>query len=261
MSMLARVSKPVIKPPRWVIHGMGGVGKTRLGASTKAPVFLPAEDGLWDPTIPAMPRPRSYGEVIEAITDLLKGQHEYNSFVIDTIDQVEPLVWREVCQGRSDNRKQYDNIEDFGYGKGYNYADPFWIELFQGLDALRSERQMTVMVLCHNEVKSIDDPQIGPYDRITPKLHKRANALMHEWADVVGYLAIERTAIEKEGGKGRTLTTSQVTGRRILYLEDRGGFVAKNRFDLPAQVEIPKDQPFSVLRNEIAKRLAPPKES
>ncbi len=263
MSMLSRIqTKPTIKPPRIVIHGKGGVGKTTFGASTRKPIFLPCEEGLGTLEVPAFPKPNDYAEAMEAIEDLLKPDHGFSSLVVDTVDHFEPLVWAEVCRQHSEGKKQYTNIEDFGYGKGYLYADPLWTDFFHGLDALRRERGMTVCVLCHNEVKTVDDPQVGPYDRITPKLHKRANALLHEWADIVGYLDIERTAVEREGSKGRTMTTSVVTGRRMLYLEDRGGFVAKNRYSLPSQIQLPQEEPFSALRAELAKRLqAAPKEN
>lgn len=256
MSMLSRVqAKPKVLPPRIVIHGTGGVGKTTFGASAKDPIFIPFEDGLGFLDAPAFTKPIDYSESIEAIEELLKTEHQYRSLVIDTIDHFEPLVWAEVCRRNSEGRKIYENIESIGYGKGYIFADPLWTDFFHGLDALRREKSMTVIVLSHNEIKTVDDPMIGPYDRITPKLHKRANALLHEWADVEGYLAIERVAMEKEGSKGRTISTSTTTGRRMLYLEDRGGFVAKNRYSLPPQIEIPESEPFSALRNEIAKRL------
>jgi hypothetical protein len=258
MSMLARVqAKPSLKPPRIVIHGKGGVGKTTFGASTRRPVVLPLEDGLGTLEIPVLPKPIAYSDVMQVLEELLKLDHEYGTLVIDTIDHFEPLVWAEVCQKHSEGRKKYESVEDFGYGKGYIYADPLWTEFFRGLDALRRERNMMIVVLCHNETKTVDDPHIGPYDRITPKLHKRANALLHEWADIVGYLDIEKSVTEKEGSKGRKVVTATTTGRRMLYLEDRGGFVAKNRYSLPAQIQIPEVEPFSALRNEIAKRLAP----
>lgn len=262
MSMLSRVQdKPALKPPRIVIHGTGGVGKTTFGASAKAPIFLPFEDGLGMLDVPAFPKPNDYAETIDAIQELRKAEHGYRSLVIDTADHFEPLVWAEICKRNSEGRKVYENIESFGYGKGYLFADPLWTEFFQGLDALRREKGMTVIVLCHSETKTVEDPMIGPYDRITPKLHKRANALLHEWADIEGFLGIERVAIEKEGSKGRKMSTATATGRRMLYLEDRGGFSAKNRYSLPSQIEIPANEPFAALRNEIAKRLSPAKES
>lgn len=261
MSMLSRVeTKPKLKPPRVVIHGKGGVGKTTFGASARKPVFVPFEDGLGVLEVPAMPRPADYAETMEAIEELLKVDHEYVTLVLDTIDHFEPLVWAEVCRSKSEGKNKYANIEDFGYGKGFSFADPLWIQFFQGLDALRRDRNMTVIVLSHNEVKPVDDPLIGSYDRITPKLHKRANALLHEWADIVGYLDIELSTVEKEGNKGRKMKTTTATGRRMLYLEDRGGFVAKNRFSLPTQIEIPEVEPFSALRNAIMARFAAQKD-
>jgi hypothetical protein len=262
MSMLSRVQhEPTIKPPRIVVHGKGGVGKTTFGADARKPLFLPCEEGLGTLKVPALPRPNTYGDVAEALEELLKTKHDFGSLVVDTIDHFEPLVWAEVCRKHTDSKKKYSNIEDFGYGKGYLYADPLWTDFFHGLDALRRERDMTIIILCHNETKTVDDPMIGPYDRITPKLHKRANALLHEWADVVGYLDIERMITEKEGSKGRKMDTIMTTGRRMLYLEDRGGFVAKNRFGLPVQIEIPEKEPFNALRRELVKRLQAAKEA
>ena len=110
---------------------------------------------------------------------------------------------------------------------------------------------MLVMVLCHNRRKTVQDPIIGPHDRMEPKLHDRANALLYEWADVVGYLDIERTQIDREGASGRKTTTAASTGQRFLYLEDRGSFKAKNRYSLPPVIEIPKDNPYDPLRNAI----------
>ena len=135
-------------------------------------------------------------------------------------------------------------------------ADPLWIAWFKSLDVLRA-RGMTVIVLCHNEEKSIEDPRIGTYTRTTPKLHKRANALLYEWADVVGYLDIERVAIDKgsEDGLAKKTRTAMTTGARVLYLEDMGGFVAKNRYDLPSSIPIPKEHPYQALRSEMVKAL------
>ncbi len=254
MGMLDQVTvKPTLKPPRIVIHGRGGVGKTTFGASAKSPIVLPCEEGLGVLEVPHFPTPQDYGDVASALEELRKGEHSYSSLVVDTIDHLEPLVWQKICQDRSTSSKSYKHIEDFGYGKGYAYADPVWTGFFHALDALRRERSMTMIVLCHNEMKTVDDPAIGPYTRVEPKLHKRANALMYEWADIVGYLDTERTPVEKEGSKGRSTLTSQATGRRMLRLEDMGGFVAKNRMSLPAALSIPKENGFSVLRDAVMK--------
>jgi hypothetical protein len=249
-----------IDPPRIVIHGADGAGKTTFAASMLRPVVLPCEDGRGVLKVPMLPVPHEYGEVMEAIDELLKVDHEYRSFVVDTVDRLEPLIWDQTCRAHTTGKNKYEHIEDFGYAKGYLYADPYWQEFFQGLDALRREKSMTICVLCHSAVVEIKDPNLGPYHKIEPRIHKRGNELLRQWADIVGYLEIERVAVDQgdqSAGKGKTIRTAAVTGRRVLYLEDQGSFKAKNRYGLPPEIEIPLDQPFEALRSEVMKRIQP----
>lgn len=245
-----------VKPPRIVIHGKPGVGKTSFAADAAGVLFMPLEDGLGLHSVAHLPQPKSYEEVMSALIELGRDEHPYKVLAIDTIDKFEPLVWQKVCEDAGKN-----NIEDFGYGKGYIKTDPLWIEFFHALDAIRA-RGMTTLILCHNAGMMIDDPQIGTYTKWSPKLHKRADALLYEWADIVGYLDTERAAIDRgEKDSQRKTRTSASSGTRVLYLEDRGAFIAKNRFDLPEKVTIPKDQPYQAFRNVLLRAIAPKKEA
>jgi hypothetical protein len=198
---------------------------------------------------------------MNSIAELANDKHTFKALGIDTIDKIEPLVWQHTCTEKSGNSRTYENIEDFGYGKGYLFADPYWIAFFQALDTLRRERKMTIVVLCHNERRTVEDPLIGPHDRIHPKLHKRANALLYEWADVVGFLEIEKVASDKQGQRDRKTRTALSTGQRVLNLEDRGSFTAKNRYGLLAQIAIPQENPYKPLRDAIATALDKKKEA
>jgi hypothetical protein len=250
--MLSSVtSSAPLLPPRILIHGHGKVGKTTFGADAPSPLLMQLEEGAGVLNVPSVPHEllSSYGDAMNVLYELGTEQHEYKTLVIDTIDHLEPLVWNEVCvQGGK------GHIEDFGWGKGYVTADVYWIAWFKALDLLRRQG-MTVIILCHDEDKIIDDPLVGAYTRTQPKLHKRANALMYEWADVIGYLAIERMARDAGEEGGRTTRTSRATGQRILYLEDTGGAVAGNRFGLPTSVMVPFESPYQSLRSELHKAL------
>lgn len=255
-ALLSKVTRSIeMLPPRIVIHSEAGAGKTTLMGDVPGIIVLPAEDGLGILDVPHFEQPESFADVLNAVAELHRENHEYRALGIDTVDKIEPLIWAEACARGSTDRKTLSNIEDFGYGKGYVYADPYWIQLFQALDVLRRDRKMTIVVVSHNERRTVEDPQIGPHDRIAPKLHKRANALMQEWADVVGFLEMEKTAVEKPGKQGRATRTALMTGSRMLHLEDFGTFVAKNRYGLPPTIEIPKEHPYAALRKALLEAM------
>lgn len=236
------------KNPRFVFTGPLGVGKTWLASSALNPVFQAFEEGEGVLELKAMPKPTSYEDAMNQLAELANEKHPYKTLVVDTIDAFEPLVWDKLCEGT-----KCENIEQFGYGKGYTMADSLWIPWFRRLDVLRDKREMTIIILCHNETKTIDDPMIGSYTRTIPKIHKRSSALMCEWADIVGFLDIERIASDVGKKGGRETRASRTTGQRILYLEDQGAFIAKNRYDLPPKLAIPKENGFAVIRAELMK--------
>ncbi len=244
MSLLQQVTnEPTPKPPRVLIYSQGGVGKTTFAAGIPGVLVIPVEDGEGNLSYPRLPRPQSYDDVKNAIVELLQTEHSYRALVLDTADRFEPLVHRKVCDDRGK-----PTIEDFGYGKGYTFADPLWLELFRGFDALRAQKGMSIVVLAQSEIKTIEDPVIGAYDKVITKLHKRADALLYEWCDVCGYAQIERAASTKENARGREVATSSTTGRRILSLEDTGAFKAKNRYGLPPRMDLS----WGALRDAIA---------
>ncbi len=240
-----------VKMPRIVITGPLGVGKTWFAFSSLNPVFQAFEDGegvLWD-KIKAMPKPTSYDDAMNQLAELASAKHEFKTLVVDTIDAFEPLVWDKLCEGT-----KFTSVEGFGYGKGYTMADALWIDWLRALDTLRA-KGLTVIVICHTQTKTIDDPMVGSYTRTIPRVHARASALLCEWADIVGYLDVERIAHDAGKTGGRETRTSRTTGQRILHLEDSGAFVAKNRYDLPPQLMIPKKEGFAVLREELKTAL------
>jgi hypothetical protein len=70
--------------------------------------------------------------VINALNTLYTKEHPFQTLVVDSLDWLEPLVWAHTAfMGGK------DNIEDFGYGKGYKFADEHWRTFLDGLDALR----------------------------------------------------------------------------------------------------------------------------
>lgn len=219
------------KPPKLVIYGAGGVGKSTLAAKFPAPIFVQTEDGLGTIDTPRFPQSRTLGEVIEALSLLYNEQHQYQTVVIDSADWLEPLIWADVCA-----EKQVKHIDDLGYGKGYAIALDRWTNIIQWLDYLNIYKGMAVVIIAHGDVKTFNDPQ-QPYDRWTLKLHQKAAGKLVEFSDAVLFGKKHVAVMEKKEGFSKEKKTYS-NGTRLLHTED-GGIVAKNRFNMPT--EIPMD--------------------
>lgn len=227
------IKKRTPKPPRIVIHGVQGIGKTTFLSKMPNPILIPIEDGLGDIDIEAFPQALAFDDVMRALGSLYTEPHDYLTVGLDTMDALEPMVWAETAR-----RGNKASIESWDYGKGFQFASEVWAELFQGLDALRNERNMSVVLISHSEIKSYTPPDADPYDRYQLKLHRRASALVQEWADVVAFAHWETFTKSTDLGFKKTATRGLGTGNRLLALEERPAWNAKNRYSLPAEMPL-----------------------
>jgi hypothetical protein len=228
-------------PPRIVLHGPQGIGKTTFAAEAPVPVFIPTEDGLAGVNVPAFPLCTDFGQVKEALAVLQ--EKEYRTIVIDSADWLEALIHKHTAAEHSK-----DNIEAFGYGKGYVLALQHWRELLKILDWYR-RKGTTIIFLCHSEIRRFDSPDAESYDRYFLKLHKSAAALLTEWADIVAFANWLVLTTESDQGFGQKRVRGIGNGQRVLHLEERPSHIAKSRYRLPAQVELEW--------HELAKHLNP----
>ena len=146
-----------LKPPFIVVYGQAGVGKTTLGAQAPNPVFLQTEAGEGTLEINAFPQVKDFAEALEAIATLIEHEHDYETLVIDSLDHLEPIIWKEVCKTQG-----IDSIEKLGYGKGYVFALDYWRELMAALNALRAKKGMAVIMIAHTTFVSSSRPTQTP---------------------------------------------------------------------------------------------------
>lgn len=251
---LASISRdPVVAPPRVLVYGPHKVGKTTFGASAPSPIVVPTEEGIGHLPVAHFPLLQTFQEVTEALGSLLHEPHEFVTMVLDSLDWLEPIIWRRTAE-----RGGKKDIEDFGYGKGYMSALDDWRIIMDLMNRIRMERSMAIVLLAHAQVKRFDDPSNEPYDRYQIKLHDRASALIEEWADAILFLN-HRVAIAKDDvGFNKKVARGVGSGERILYTEERPAFKAGNRYSLPAQLACPPVGGWSVFQDAMLASIAGP---
>ena len=211
-----------------LIYGTDGVGKSTMCSHAPKPIFVGAEKGTEQLDVARFPQTESIAELLEQLRALQTEKHEFQTVVLDSLDWIEPLIWKSVC-----DEAKVEHIEQAfgGYGKGYVRALDLWRTLLKELAILN--RKMHVLMIGHAQIKSFQDPDLASaYDRYQLKINDKAAALVREAADAVLFARFE-TEVIRDGGNGRSKAKVRGEGVRIMYTESRPAFDAKNRFNLP----------------------------
>ena len=231
LSIISKTTMP--QAIQFVVYGNAGVGKTTLASQAPKPIFIQTEDGAGNLELDAFPLATSYDQVLNMVMALGQQDHGYKTVVIDSIDHLEPLIWKKVCE-----LNNWETIESPGYGKGFLAAADLWREIIKQLTGLREFKHMHVILIAHSVIRAHRDPEIEEVSRHELKLHQRASALITETSDVVAFCKHKITTKKEDTGFGNTRSRGISTGRRVMATQESPSYVAKNRFGLPAELDL-----------------------
>lgn len=231
------------RPTAAIIYGVPGIGKTSLAAQVPGIVFLTddKEDGISTlksaglvPEVPQFPKMTNWLDVLDVLGNLATGEHKHRAIAIDALGGFERLCHEYVCQ--RDFAGDWTDKGFMGYMRGFEVALADWRLFLNAIDRLRDERAMSVFLLGHAKIAPHHNP-LGPdYDRYMVDLHHKTWSLTHKWADMVLFanfeVAFAKNEESKQKGKARGGQT------RILYSEHTAAFDAKNRHNLPSEIEM-----------------------
>lgn len=230
------------QPPRLLIYGPEKMGKTTLASEFPNPVFLQTEKGESGALeLTSFGHLTSYEQVIEAIGALAAEENNFQTVVLDSVSALQKLIWDKVC--RDSNVKSIE-LAGGGYGKGYIEADNLWLEVLDGLNFLRNERGMAVVLIGHAVISRFDDPETQSYSRYDIDLHKRAEGLLKREVDAI--LLVKKDVTIKTEGKGER-ARADGGDTRWIYTEGKPAFTAGNRYDMPARLIYQRGQGFAAL--------------
>jgi len=236
--------KGEFKPPRIVLNAVEGWGKTSCAAYAPALALLMAKGETgYETLLGAGLVPQVDTAYVESWPALLafvnkmaeveKPNHKVLAF--DALGGFERLCHEHVCS--RDFKSVWGEKGFSSYQKGYDLAVTDWLMLLAGLDRLRA-RGVTILMLGHVQIRPFKNPLGEDFDRYVANIHHKTWGVTHKWADAVLF------------GNFRTVLDTLTPGARpkgiggtdrVLYCERRDAYDAKNRYNLPAQLDIPDD--------------------
>lgn len=211
--------------PRLMLYGVEGIGKTTFAAGAPDPVFICTEDGLGSLQVDHFPLATKASDVLDAIGALWNEKHEFKTVVLDSVDWLDNMIWADV--------EAKHDAKDLAYGKGAMIVADRWREVLAGLNALRNDKGMIVMLLAHCQIKRFDSPEVEPFDRYQPKLQERSNAILREWVDALLFANYKTIVRKDDVGFNKTNNRGISTGERLLFTSEKPAYMAKNRYSLP----------------------------
>ena len=240
-------------PPRVMIYGYEGVGKSTFAASAPKPIFIQTENGLNQISTNKFPLAKTWDEVVAQMSAIAEEEHDFQTLVIDSLSGLERLIFAEVCK-----RFGVKNIEkaDGGYARGYKHALDWWETFLQGLEVISTKRNMMIILIAHVGVQEVKDPESQTYHRTAPRMHHLAEGMISQWCDAV-LQAKQNFRIQKttEGfGSERAIATALGAdgGERVIRTVGTAAVIAKNRFGLPEYMPLDFNTFFEAVTKSIS---------
>jgi hypothetical protein len=116
---------------------------------------------------------------------------------------------------------------------------------------LRDDRKMNIILIAHAETFRFDSPTTDPYARYQPSLPKKVRDLIQDSAEIIAFINHRVSIVKEDVGFNKEVKRGTGAGVRMVYLDERPGFIAGNRYGMPSEVQFQKGKGWA----ELAKHL------
>lgn len=223
----------ITKAVKVVVYGPEGIGKSTFASKFPNPLFIDTEGSTNHMDLARFDKPSSWTMLNQQIQYVKSNPDICDTLVIDTIDWAERLCVEDVCA-----RYHKSGIEEFGYGNGYVYTKEEFGRFLNRLEDI-IDVGINVVLTAHAQMRKFEQPdEMGAYDRWELKLGKKTSSqtapLVKEWADMLLFAnyKVFSVAVDDKGKKHKAQG-----GKRVMYTSHHPCWDAKNRFDLPEELD------------------------
>lgn len=218
-------------PIKCVIYGPESIGKTTLASEFPNALIVDVENGSNALNVRRVRCDKSWEELLSTVKEIIETPNICKSIVIDTADWAEYLCAKYVCEK---NKKA--NIDDFGYGKGYTYLTEEFKKLLDLLDEA-VDKGLNVVVTAHAKPRKFELPEeMGSFDRYELKTSKNTSPILKEWCDCLLFCNFKTIVISDSNNKKKAQGA-----KRTIYTTHSAVYDAKNRFNLPEELDMSID--------------------
>ncbi len=221
-----------LRAPRMIVLGVEKIGKSTFACGSQfeegklvkiglnSPIVLPirGEEGADALNVPQFPTAKTLDDVMQSIGALYVGEHEYRTLVLDSASALHPLICDEVCV-----ENNVENIRKMtGFRTGEAAVVNKWRRITDGLDALRDEKGMAIIIIGHVKVKQFKNPEGENWDTFDFDLDmNEVGDLLKRWADAI-FFAGTKVSVKKEGedknfSKAKRTAKDATGGQRYLF--------------------------------------------
>lgn len=214
-------------PIKTVIYGAEGVGKSSLAAKFPNPLFLDTEGGTSRLNVRRI-RIGGWEELLETVKEIIATPEVCKTLVLDTADWAEAYCIDYICK-----KYRQNSIESFGYGKGYTYIQEEFGEFLKLLSKL-TELGINPVIIAHGKPRKFELPdEQGAFDRYETKLTRQVAPLIKEWCDMLLFCNYKTFVVTTENNSKKAQG-----GKRVMYTTHNPCWDAKNRFNLPDELDL-----------------------
>lgn len=221
------ITGKIKKPIKVVLYGVEGIGKTTLASKFPTPIFIDTENGTKTMNVQRINPPQTWDELIQDVREL-KEYKDYETLVIDSADWAEQLAIKKVLEVN-----RITSIESLAYGKAYTLVADEFKTLISELDAV-IENEKNVVLVAHAKVRKYELPdEMGSFDKYELTLTRQTAPIVKQWCDLLLFCNYKTLLVNDVNGKKKA-----TGGKRVMYTNHAPTWDAKNRFDLPDELDL-----------------------